>query len=104
MLLQISIISFIHITILIAKESVVHTVCSSHPNLQTYFICSGFTGELRGSTGGKAFPQCVFDHWQVLPGEPLDPSSLSGSVVAQVRQRKGLATAVPGLENYLDKL
>jgi elongation factor 2 len=25
----------------------------------------GFTGDLRGSTGGKAFPQCVFDHWQV---------------------------------------
>lgn len=64
----------------------------------------GFTEELRGATGGKAFPQCVFDHWQVLPGDPLDPTSLSGTVVAQVRQRKGLATAVPTLDNYLDKL
>ncbi|KAK7107928.1 elongation factor 2-like [Littorina saxatilis] len=64
----------------------------------------GFTEELRGSTGGKAFPQCVFDHWQVLPGNPLDPASLSGAVVTQVRQRKGLPATVPGLENYLDKL
>lgn len=23
----------------------------------------GFTGQLRGNTQGKAFPQCVFDHW-----------------------------------------
>jgi len=23
----------------------------------------GFTGDLRGMTQGKAFPQCVFDHW-----------------------------------------
>lgn len=23
----------------------------------------GFTGMLRGNTQGKAFPQCVFDHW-----------------------------------------
>ncbi|KAL8563308.1 hypothetical protein ACOMHN_028831 [Nucella lapillus] len=64
----------------------------------------GFTEELRGATGGKAFPQCVFDHWQVLPGNPLDPASLSGSVVTQVRQRKGLPQALPALENYLDKL
>jgi len=64
----------------------------------------GFTEELRSSTGGKAFPQCVFDHWQVLPGNPLDPTSLCGTVVAQVRQRKGLPVAIPGAENYLDKL
>merc|ERR1712088_981508 len=27
----------------------------------------GFTADLRSNTGGQAFPQCVFDHWQVLP-------------------------------------
>lgn len=30
---------------------------------------SGFTADLRSSTGGQAFPQCVFDHWQVFPGK-----------------------------------
>merc|ERR1712126_699604 len=25
----------------------------------------GFTADLRSNTGGQAFPQCVFDHWQV---------------------------------------
>lgn len=25
----------------------------------------GFTADLRSHTGGQAFPQCVFDHWQV---------------------------------------
>ncbi|XP_076466474.1 elongation factor 2-like [Babylonia areolata] len=64
----------------------------------------GFTEELRSNTGGKAFPQCVFDHWQVLPGDPMDQTSLAGSMVTQVRQRKGLPLAVPALDSYLDKL
>merc|ERR1712048_1447699 len=25
----------------------------------------GFTADLRSQTGGQAFPQCVFDHWQI---------------------------------------
>ena len=32
----------------------------------------GFDKELRSNTGGKAFPQCVFDHWQPLSGNALD--------------------------------
>ncbi|CAD7684728.1 unnamed protein product [Nyctereutes procyonoides] len=27
----------------------------------------GFTADLRSNIGGQAFPQCVFDHWQILP-------------------------------------
>lgn len=64
----------------------------------------GFTEELRSNTGGKAFPQCVFDHWQILPGDPLEVTSKAGTIVAQVRQRKGLSATLPALENYLDKL
>ncbi|XP_031720021.1 elongation factor 2-like [Anarrhichthys ocellatus] len=64
----------------------------------------GFTADLRSNTGGKAFPQCVFDHWQILPGDPLDPTSKPGIVVAEIRKRKGLKEGISALDNYLDKL
>jgi len=35
----------------------------------------GFTADLRSNTGGQAFPQCVFDHWQILPGDPFEAGS-----------------------------
>ena len=28
----------------------------------------GFNAQLRFQTSGQAFPQCVFDHWQVIDG------------------------------------
>lgn len=64
----------------------------------------GFTADLRSNTGGQAFPQCVFDHWQILPGDPLDAASKPGIVVTETRKRKGLKEGVPALDNYLDKL
>jgi elongation factor 2 len=64
----------------------------------------GFTADLRSNTGGKAFPQCVFDHWQVLPGDPLDGNSKPGAIVANIRKRKGIAENVPPLDRFLDKL
>jgi hypothetical protein len=48
----------------------------------------GFTGDLRSSTGGQAFPQCVFDHWAVLPGDPWELTSKPGEVVTVTRKRK----------------
>jgi elongation factor 2 len=64
----------------------------------------GFTADLRSSTGGQAFPQCVFDHWQIYPGDPMDPASNPGKVVADTRKRKGLKEGIPPLDNYLDKM
>jgi len=64
----------------------------------------GFTADLRSHTSGQAFPQCVFDHWQVLGGDPLDTTSKAGNIIAATRKRKGLAANVPSLEQYLDKL
>jgi len=64
----------------------------------------GFTAELRKNTGGNAFPQCVFDHWQVLPGNPFEPSTKPGEVVTTTRKRKGLKEGIPSLDNYLDKM
>ena len=28
----------------------------------------GFNGDLRAATGGQAFPQAVFDHWELMNG------------------------------------
>merc|ERR1711881_670793 len=64
----------------------------------------GFTADLRSNTGGKAFPQCVFDHWQQMPDDPLDPATKSGIIVTDTRKRKGLALEVPPLDKYFDKL
>ncbi|BFZ60497.1 translation elongation factor 2 [Saitoella coloradoensis] len=64
----------------------------------------GFTADLRAATGGQAFPQSVFDHWQLYPGSPLDNTSSCGKIVTDMRVRKGLKAEVPGLDNYYDKL
>jgi elongation factor 2 len=64
----------------------------------------GFTADLRSHTSGQAFPQCVFDHWQQLGGDPLDTTSKAGQIVTATRKRKGLKEGVPALDNYLDKL
>jgi len=64
----------------------------------------GFTADLRSQTGGKAFPQCVFDHWQILADDPLDVETKSGKIVTAARLRKGLKEVVPTVDNYLDKM
>ncbi len=63
----------------------------------------GFTGLLRGNTQGKAFPQCVFDHWEAIKGLPLTEQKATDLVLG-IRKRKGLKEEMPVLENYIDKL
>lgn len=67
-------------------------------------IYIGFTADLRSNTGGQAFPQCVFDHWQILPGDPYDEETKPGVVVKETRKRKGLSEGIPSLDKFLDKL
>merc|ERR1719223_2211672 len=64
----------------------------------------GFTQALRAATSGRAFPQCVFDHWEELGGDPFDASTQGGKVVEATRKRKGLKPGIPGLDNFVDKL
>jgi len=64
----------------------------------------GFTADLRSNTGGQAFPQCVFDHWQILPGDPMQESTKPNTIVEDTKKRKGLKPGNPDLTNYLDKL
>jgi len=64
----------------------------------------GFTQALRAATSGRAFPQCVFDHWEEFTDDPLKPESRAGALVAEIRKRKGLKVEIPALENFTDKL
>jgi len=64
----------------------------------------GFTADLRSHTGGKAFPQCSFDHWEPMTGNPYEENNKCAETVLAVRKRKGLKTDVPPIANYLDKL
>ena len=64
----------------------------------------GFTGTLRAATSGQAFPQSVFDHWECLNSDPLNPESQSGKIVLDIRKRKGSKPNVPPITEYEDKL
>jgi elongation factor 2 len=46
----------------------------------------------------------VFDHWEVIRGDPTDPSSMPGEVVTQTRKRKALSEGIPPLDRFLDRL
>jgi hypothetical protein len=69
----------------------------------------GFNGDLRAQTSGQAFPQSVFDHWEVMSGSehkcfmlparityetlvlaPLEKGSKLEELVRNIRVRKGL--------------
>ena len=64
----------------------------------------GFTQALRAATSGRAFPQCVFDHWETLGTDPLEDGSKAHAIITGIRKRKGLKPEVPGLDNFIDKL
>ncbi|KAE8200390.1 hypothetical protein A4X06_0g1549 [Tilletia controversa] len=74
---------------------------------------NGFETDLRALTQGQAFCVQIFDHWQVVPGDPLDkgvvlrplepapPLGLARDFVLKVRRRKGLSDAI-SVNQYLD--
>jgi len=64
----------------------------------------GFTAHLRSLTSGKAFPQCVFDHWENLGSDPTEEGSKASLLVNSIRTRKGLNVNIPALSNFIDKL
>ncbi|GKA61047.1 elongation factor 2 [Tanacetum coccineum] len=64
----------------------------------------GFSGALRAATSGQAFPQCVFDHWDMMSADPLDANSQAGALVATIRKRKGLKEQMTPLSDFEDKL
>jgi len=64
----------------------------------------GFTGLLRANTGGQAFPQLIFSHWQMVNGNPYEEGSFAQGIVTKVRKRKGLKEELPKFNDYYDKL
>jgi len=66
----------------------------------------GFETDLRSHTQGQAFCQSVFDHWSIVPGDPLDKSiqlkpleqspvqHLAREFMVKTRRRKGLSENV----------
>lgn len=64
----------------------------------------GFTQHLREETSGRAFPQCVFDHWETLRADPLEEGSKAHEIVMGIRKRKGLKDTMPTPEEFTDKL
>jgi elongation factor 2 len=59
----------------------------------------GFVSDLRQATSGQAFPQSVFDHWQVLPGDVYDKASKAGGIVEGIRVKKNIKPDPPGYEH-----
>jgi len=73
----------------------------------------GFEADLRSYTQGQAFGQLIFDHWALLPGDPLDgdvilhplepspPRALARDCMVKTRRRKGLSDDV-SISKYFD--
>jgi elongation factor 2 len=65
----------------------------------------GFSQALAEATGGAAFSQLMFDHWQLLEGGDFkNTEDRLGKIINGIRVRKGLAAELPPLDRYLDKL
>ncbi|GBG73856.1 hypothetical protein CBR_g17567 [Chara braunii] len=64
----------------------------------------GFSSTLRAATSGQAFPQCVFDHWEMMGSDPMDPTTQAGVVLQSIRKRKGLKEQPTPLTEFEDKL
>lgn len=75
--------------------------------IQAYLPVSesfGSTPDLHAHTSGQAFPQCGFDHWEVVEGSAYEVSSRCGRVVRKLREMKGMAVEVPTPDFYTDRL
>ena len=80
----------------------VYTVKALLPTIESF----GFETDLRYHTQGQAFCQSYFDHWAVVPGDPLDRSiqlrplepspvqHLAREFMVKTRRRKGMSEDV----------
>eukprot|EP01127_Copromyxa_protea_P024743 TRINITY_DN9903_c0_g1_i2.p1 TRINITY_DN9903_c0_g1~~TRINITY_DN9903_c0_g1_i2.p1 ORF type:complete len:332 (-),score=45.21 TRINITY_DN9903_c0_g1_i2:23-1018(-) len=71
------------------------TVKAHIPVLESF----GFSASLRGATGGRAFPQLLFSHWQPVSGDPTNPASNSGQLVKKTRERRRMVPLASTIED-----
>ena len=64
----------------------------------------GFTSDLRAATGGTAFPQMSFDHWDFVNSDPMEEGTKAHADYLQVtRKRKSLKDVLPTVGDYTDR-
>lgn len=92
-----------HVTSSLPKAGTpLYTVQAYIPLIESF----GFETDLRTHTQGLAFCMSVFDHWEIVPGDPLDKSiilrplepapidALAREFMVKTRRRKGLSEEV----------
>jgi len=73
----------------------------------------GFETDIRAHTQGQAFCLSVFDHWELVQGDPMkevpliplrpsQPNALAYEFMLKTRRRKGLAAEV-SIDKYIDE-
>lgn len=62
----------------------------------------GFTTELRTQTQGRSFDQSMFDHWEIMEGDPFDDESKLAKFIRDYRRKRGLRSDIPVIEDYLE--
>ncbi len=92
--------------------SPLYTVRAFIPIVESF----GFETDLRAHTQGQAFCLNVFDHWEIVPGDPLDKSivlrpleasptpHLAREFMVKTRRRKGLSEDVSVNTFFSDEL
>jgi len=63
-----------------------------------------FTSVLRQNTGGQAFPQMIFSHWDLVDSDPFEEGTPAHKIITEVRQRKGLKAELPVFGDYYDRM
>ncbi|KAG6784908.1 hypothetical protein POTOM_010621 [Populus tomentosa] len=61
-------------------------------------------GTLRAATSEQAFPQCVFDYWDMVSSDPLEAGTQAAQLVTDIRKRKGLKEQMTPLSEFENKL
>jgi len=67
-------------------------------------LANGLTDELRGATGGRAFPTMQFSGFGQLEGDAVRGDGRAAAVVRAVRERKGLCAEIPQVSSLVDKM
>jgi elongation factor 2 len=63
-----------------------------------------FATVLSQKTNGKAFVSFAFDHWEIVPADPMKEGSKGYDLMINIRRRKGLREEAPVFADYYDKL